>query len=324
MENNIVNILIVGAGQIGSRHLQGAVKIKNQLSITVVDISSIALKLSQNIVKKKTFGNPHTTVTYKKKLPKNESFDILIISTNADIRAKITSDLLINCNFKYIVFEKVLFQKEADFENLSNMLDDKDVSAWVNCPRRTYSVYQEIKKTIDINLPIKMDVSGSSWGMACNAIHFIDLFSYLANDSSLKIAKSNFSENIFKSKRGDNFYEMNGLMKCVIGKHSLLISCDQNKDPSLNIKIKNGKIKNSIDETKEIWMNNTNGLINSKKISIPYQSNQTEKLINSIINKKCRLVSFEDSCKHHIPLLTVIREHVSKILNKELTECPIT
>ena len=53
MENNIVNILIVGAGQIGSRHLQGAVKIKNQLSITVVDISSIALKLSQNIVKKK-------------------------------------------------------------------------------------------------------------------------------------------------------------------------------------------------------------------------------------------------------------------------------
>ena len=53
MESNIVNILNVGAGQISSRYLQGVVKIKKQLLITVVDISSIALKLSQNIVKKK-------------------------------------------------------------------------------------------------------------------------------------------------------------------------------------------------------------------------------------------------------------------------------
>ena len=57
MENNIVNMLIVGAGQISSGYLQGVVKIKNQLLITVVDISSIALKLSQNIVKKKTPKN---------------------------------------------------------------------------------------------------------------------------------------------------------------------------------------------------------------------------------------------------------------------------
>ena len=53
MESNIVNILNVGAGQISSRYLRGVVKITKQVLITVVDISSIALKLSQNIVKKK-------------------------------------------------------------------------------------------------------------------------------------------------------------------------------------------------------------------------------------------------------------------------------
>ena len=53
MKKNIINILIVSAGQISSRYLQGVVKIKNQLLITVVDIFSKALKPSQNIVKKK-------------------------------------------------------------------------------------------------------------------------------------------------------------------------------------------------------------------------------------------------------------------------------
>jgi hypothetical protein len=324
VDNNSIKILIVGAGQIGSRHLQGAIKNKKQVLITVVDIHPSALKLSESIVDKKTIGNLYSSVIYKKELPKNENFDICIISTNADIRANITLDLLTNCNFKYIVFEKILFQKEQDFEIISKILNKKNISAWVNCPRRTYPIYQKIKEIIDLNLPVEMEISGSSWGMACNAIHFIDLFSYLVDDSSLKIVDVNFSDSILKSKRGENFYEVNGSIKCVIGKHSLLMSCEENKDITLNIKIKNGNINNSIDEIKEIWIHNTNGLTNSKRINIPYQSDLTGKLIDSIINKNCRLASYEDSNKHHIPLLVAIREHLSKILNKKLSECPIT
>ena len=324
MDNNVINILIIGAGQIGSRHLEGAIKNKNQLSIIIVDNYPIALKFSENLIKNKNFGNPQTTVTYKKELPKNKSFDICIIATKADIRASITRDLLNTCEFKFMIFEKVLFQKDQDFKTILNMLRNKNVKAWVNCPRRIYSFYQEIKKTINLNLPVKINVSGSSWDMACNAIHFIDLFSYLVNKSNLKISETKLSENIFKSKRGENFYEINGLIKCNMGMHSLLMSCDENKNLSLNVKIKNGDINYSIDEVSEILTNNINNVENSKKIKIPYQSDMTGDLINTIISKKCGLVSYENSCKHHIPLLGVFREHLSKTLNKELTECPIT
>ena len=199
MDSNVINILIVGAGQIGSRHLEGAIKNKNQLSIIIVDKHPIALKTSENLIKNKSFGNSQTSVTYKKELPKNKSFDICIIATRADIRASITKDLLNNCNFKFMIFEKVLFQKDQDFIIISNMLREKNVKAWVNCPRRIYSFYQEIKKKINSKLPVNINVTGSSWDMACNAIHFIDLFSFLVSDSSLNITETNFSENVLYS-----------------------------------------------------------------------------------------------------------------------------
>ena len=97
MKNIVIKIIIIGAGQIGSRHLQGAVTNKNQLSITVVDPSLVALRLSRKRAKEIKFGNPKTTVTYSKKIPKNKSFEICIISTNADKRAEVTIDLLDTC-----------------------------------------------------------------------------------------------------------------------------------------------------------------------------------------------------------------------------------
>ena len=47
MNKNIIKILIVGAGNIGSRHLEGAVKNKNQLSLVIFDKSEKALDLSK-------------------------------------------------------------------------------------------------------------------------------------------------------------------------------------------------------------------------------------------------------------------------------------
>ena len=324
MNNNIIKILIVGAGNIGSRHLEGAVKNKNQLSIIVVDKYYQAFKYSKNLVKRKNFGNPLTKVVYKKKIPEGKNFDICIVSTRADVRAKITIDLLNKCKTRFIIFEKVLFQTISDFKIISSILKKKEVKAWVNCPRRTYSFYKDIKKKIDLKMPVKIEVSGSSWNMACNAIHFVDLFSYLINDSNLKITKKNFSKKIFKTKRGKGFYEINGSIKFVNREHSLLITCNENKNISLNINIINGNVKNSVEEVNEIWINEIDGFKNIKKIRIPYQSDQTSNLINSIINNKCGLETYENSTKHHTPLLNAIKEHLSKILNKKIIKCPIT
>ena len=323
--NSAIKVLIVGGGQIGSRHLQGALKSTHRLSITIVDPSLSSLELSKSRAQSTMLGHPSSTIKYSQELPKNKNFNICIISTNANVRAKITRDLLVSCQIKHIIFEKVLFQKDTDYENISKLIDEKKIIAWVNCPHRTYFFYQEIKSTLDNRKAIEMSVSGSSWGMACNTIHYIDLFSYLVNCSDLKIVKTNFSDNILKSKRSKKFYEVNGLMEFKTGIHSLKIFCQHKEDKSLHIKIKNKNIEHFFKEDKGILQSKVNGLIEIKNQNLPYQSDLTEKLINNLIDKnKCDLTIYKESRIYHHLLLSAIKPHLSKILKKKLIECPIT
>jgi hypothetical protein len=323
--SSAVKILIIGAGQIGSRHLQGALRSIHKLSITVIDTSLVSLKLSEISTKDIVYGNLSSRVVYSQNLPQNKNFDICIISTNANIRAKITRDLLASCYVKYIIFEKVLFQKVLDFQSVSKLIKKKGITAWVNCPRRTFLFYKKIKKTLKSNKPIQMTVIGESWNMACNSIHFIDLFSYFINSSELSVINTDFSKNIFKSKRGDNFYEISGSIEFRAGIHFLKIYCKESKKYFLNINIKNNNINHSIDEVKKICNSNINNATKIQYFDLPYQSSQTGILIDNLIDKnQCDLVLYDESWKQHIPLLSVIKTHLSTILNTQLIECPIT
>ncbi len=321
----MINILIVGGGKIGSRHLQGILLSKNQLNITVVDPSLESLNLCQ--VRAKEFNNINTNkkITFRQTLPKNENFEICIISTNSDIRAKVTEDLLASCLIRHIVFEKVLFQREIDYYNISKLIKSKKVNAWVNCPYRTYNFYKEIKKTLNINSVIEMNVKGSSWGMACNSIHYIDLFSYIVDSSDLSITTLSLSNNLISSKRGNKFSEINGFMVFKINDHLLSISCDENKKRSLSININCEKIKHYINEEKKKWKSDVNGLTQIQNFHMAGVSELSGKLVDNLIeNNQCGLASYEESCRLHLPLITQFRMHFSKILKKEIIECPIT
>lgn len=320
-----IKILIIGAGQIGSRHLQGALKSSHKTSITLVDPSIESLKLSEIRANETTYGHPHSTVIYMQERPKHEYFEICIISTNAKVRAKVTRDLLIDCQIKHIIFEKILFQRELDFEIISKLIKEKNITAWVNCARRTNSDYQEINKNLNTNNSIQMFVSGASWGMACNSIHFIDLFSYFVNSSDLCTKKVDLSKNIINSKRGEGIYEINGVIEFEKGGHSLKISCEESEKSSLKVKITNKNVEYSIDELEGIWKSNINGLTKIKYQNMPFLSDQTKNNIESLINKnQCELVLYEESCKQHFLLLSAIRTHLSKIFKTQLIECPIT
>jgi len=323
---SFVNILIIGSGNIGSRHLQGALKSKFKLMITIVDTNIDSIELSKFRSNDIKLGNSKTYIEYTQKIPTNKNYEIAIISTNAVVRAEVTKILLSHNKVKYIIFEKVLFQKEENFKSISKLLKKKNVTAWVNCPRRTWNVFQKIKKTLNNNKVIEMTVCGSSWGMACNSIHFIDLFSYLVDNYDIRVTKKMFSNNILKSKRGGKFYEVNGEIAIKAQSHSLKIICEESKkNLFLNVKIKNEKFEYLIDEYKSICNSFTDGLMKQRAIKIPMQSDETGKVIDGLISRKyCKLTPYHESCKHHMPLINSIREHLSKILKSDLDKCPIT
>ena len=82
MNKNIIKILIVGAGNIGSRHLEGAVKNKNQLSLVIFDKSEKALDLSKKKISKKNYGNKLTDLIFIKKLRATISNNLFKLDLN--------------------------------------------------------------------------------------------------------------------------------------------------------------------------------------------------------------------------------------------------
>ena len=111
------SILIIGIGNIGSRHLESLVK-SSKCKIFVFDSS----KKQINKIKKKY----RNKLYYLKNLEdiKEEIF-LVIISTNADIRHKILYKVLERMNVKNVLLEKIVFQKLSYFQNFKKIIKKK-------------------------------------------------------------------------------------------------------------------------------------------------------------------------------------------------------
>jgi len=318
------NILIVGAGQLGSRHLQGALLSKSELQITVVDPSQISLNVAEERAGQVELGNIKSIVTYRTNMPKDESIDICIIATSANVRAIVTKELLTLNKVKHIIFEKVLFQKLTDFTEIPRLLNDSVTTGWVNCPRRVYPTYMSLQALLDRSQPIKMTVKGNSWGMACNSVHFLDIFAFLVGDSSLEMMESKLDPLLFESKRA-GFYEITGRLSFTAGKHSLTVESGSNQIPECIVSLENEKTKYVVDEAAGTWIQSI-AETEIQHIHTPlFQSQLTGGIVDELLESNgCGLTPLTQSCELHIPFITSLLTHMSAVLKKDLDSCPIT
>ena len=119
-------ILLIGAGQLGSRHLQGLAKIKIDANIFIVDPSSDSMnnaKIRLNEISDRNTRNGYYFYPTITEVPKD--IDLAIIATNSDVRKKVLVDLFKNKNVKSIILEKFLFQNELDFFDIEKILIEK-------------------------------------------------------------------------------------------------------------------------------------------------------------------------------------------------------
>ena len=173
MINPIPHIAVIGAGKIGSRHLQGLTSIKRQIDLTVVEQDSSAMELAKSRYDEMPVNPLVRSVRYVKSLDENElDIDVCIVATNADVRRDVIEALLNRVEVDYFILEKVVFQSVRDFEFVIRLLERKNTKAWVNCPRRMVPVFRDLReKAISRSHgPIMMRVTGSLWGLASNTI----------------------------------------------------------------------------------------------------------------------------------------------------------
>jgi predicted dehydrogenase len=320
-------IVIIGAGQLGSRHLQAISLLHFSTTIWVVDPMVSSLETAKARWKEVDYVSQHE-IHYKsdvKELPSD--LDVVIIATSSNVRRNIIEMLLQERTVRYMILEKVLFQEEEDYFSIQELLENKGVKAWVNCPRRQFEGYSQLRKEINFQA-FQMSVTGSQWGLGCNSIHFIDLFSYLCQSSNISVVPF-LNEKLYTSKRA-GFVEFNGsLLVASDNASKLLITCFELGNHPLEITIELPEASISIKESlqaMEIRTSANNWQALHLSFPILRQSQLTNLVIEDLLTSgTCLLTPFEESVKLHIPLINIFLNHYNQV-NKTPNNivCPIT
>lgn len=323
MPDKIFTVTIVGAGQLGARYLQGLIKCSNKLRIFVYDISTDSLMKANSFWKEAGGLEASENILFTNDindLPRE--INLAIISTIANVRP----DIIRKISQKHVVeswiLEKVLAQ---DLEGLA--LIKKSIgnysNAWVNTPRRALEWHQKIRQKIPNNIPISMTVTGNGWGLACNAIHFLDLMVWWTGEKLVEISTDLLDDDWFPAKRPGNF-EINGILSAKFSEGSkiTLSSSIGDGNPNYIILLSYGDISWTVDEQK--------GLANSSSGfnipgCLPFQSEMTPLLVDEILStNNCELTKLEESIEIHSVLISGLLYHWQNHVNSAAKSILIT
>ena len=321
-------ILLIGAGQLGSRHLQGLLKFKKKQFIYVLDRSEDSLTVAKERAAEIESKHTVSYVSEWDNIP--TELDLVIVATGASVRAKLVTKLLKICNVKNLVLEKILFQDLKSYSEIGNLIKSSGTPTWVNHPRRMFEHYKDLKNKIAANGEfVRFQIFGGNWDLACNALHFIDLISFLSGSEVLNLDFREIDNNIIKSKR-PNCIELTGSLSGVLknGNRFNISSLDGNyEDITITVLTKSSRwIIQEGEAQRTIYLgkeNNFNEIIDP--FTNEYQSTLTTRIINDIlIEGNTNLPKYDEACSAHVPFIKGTLETYNKISGSNTLTCPIT
>jgi len=316
-------ILIVGAGQLGSRYLQGLARVTLPLDIFISDISSDSLATAEA-----RWNDVAGTTNHRLRLGVGfshvpQEIDVAIIATSADVRAQVVSSLSEHCAVRYWVLEKVLAQSLEEIDKIQAVIGN-GCNAWVNTVRRSVPWHKEIKTKIKKSGSFSMSVEGENWGLACNAIHFFDMLAWFSDETLVSIDTQQLNDTWLEDQRL-GFWETFGTLTAQFSGGSVAALTCHNVTRSGKfyiIRIFSGQDEWMIDESSGI-AERSDGLVVRGKLS--YQSEVTAELVKSIlVTGACDLPLLKTSAELHRPLIDGLLEHFNRKTPNSVNCVPIT
>ncbi|MBC7449141.1 MAG: Gfo/Idh/MocA family oxidoreductase [Hymenobacteraceae bacterium] len=324
------HIALIGAGQLGSRHLQALALLEQPATFYVVDPAQESLDITRSrFFEVKGAERHQETIRFCQtfqELPRQ--LDLVVVATGSRIRRHVIEALLAHAEVPYLLLEKILFSKPEDYAAVGELLTQKGVTAWVNCPRRMIAYYQELKERLKNEPRLSLTVTGSNWGLACNGIHFVDLFAYLTGDEAVTLSGAQLDGHILESKRA-GYLELTGtLLGSTANGSTLAVTSLPDGTAGLGLSITAGGQRYHLDEGKRLtyfataaqqwqWEQETWGWL--------FQSQLTNVAAQQILTSgTCDLTPYAASAGQHLALLAAFMPVIQLSSPQPLSECLIT
>ena len=321
-----MDILVIGCGQVGSRHIQSLASAKFGVVIYALDNSDESLQKAKIIFNKVENKHKYTKLIIVKKLVDIlTNIDMAIVASNSNVRAQLILSVLDKFTPKHIILEKVLFNKIADYKKFEEIFNKINTKVWVN----QYMGYEFsfLSKHFNSNDNFHMKVSGN-WGLCCNSVHYIEIFHHLCGRIPINLKSYSFETEYKKSKR-DGYFELFGTIDIVSSKSQrLTLECSPEK-PEL---VKNIEIMTDSKKLIDTWVDeyhNCNFIDSGVTLTERhYSRRQSERTLDLVVSLKdydsCSLPSYQQSSFHHLLILEQFRNKFFDLGIDATDEIPIT
>lgn len=315
-------VLLAGAGQIGSRHLQGFAASRTPLHIHVVDPSKASLERAasrwQDVVDTAAATHEVSYGTGYDIQP--TTVDLAVVASTADMRTGIVRQIREVSTVQYWLLEKILCQAPAEIDDLLVLTADSR-QAWVNTPRSAMPLYQRIRKEFALQAPVHMQVTGGNWGLACNAIHFLELLVFFTGETLDQVDTSCLDATWVASKR-PGFAEINGSLLATFNKGSTLALSCINSDMPLAISIKTATDTITVDELRGQARDDKGRVIQGE---MKLQSALSGPIAETIMGQgSYDLPTLASSAVTHRGYLTAMLAHYRRSMDKLAVALPVT
>ena len=222
--DRLIKVAIAGAGQLGSRHLQALALTDLPLAIEVMDVSEQSLTVAENRWHEMPTNPLVSGVKFVRSIDElSPEIDVAIVATGSKARLAVTRQLLETKRVKYLVLEKFLFPRLSDFDEAQRLIDASGAKVFVNCGRRLRKFYNRMRELFRDEKNFFMSVSGANWGLGCNAIHFLDLYSFLSDQKNFASDIEYLDADHIDSKR-KGYIEFTGSLRVKSPKGTLLLT----------------------------------------------------------------------------------------------------
>ncbi len=318
----VYKILIVGFGNIGKYHFQSILDSNKAYDVTILDRSKVALKNANDTFdcsnRKIKFNLMNTTGKL------NAHYHLCIIAVPSENRLRIFKQILKKSKIRNFILEKFLFQKISHYKEADILIKKNKLNVWVNCWRRSFQLYKNIKVDLNNKEKYNIELKGDEWGLACNSIHFLDLFCWINNYKKLSLNCSKIDNKIWSAKR-KGYIEFYGVLMGRECNNKISLSCTSGQKKRLKIKLVNNKKTILINELKGIARIKTKRGTKKIEFTSPKVSTLTHMIIQNILkNKKCYLPTYKESAELHIIMLKAFLRKESCIKNSYVRRLRIT
>ena len=320
-------IILVGCGKIGSRHLQAIAKLSHEVKVDIVEPSYDSQNLAKLRLKEITYDKTnHEFFWYKSVSELKKTGDLVVVATNSIGRADLILELINKGNTRFFI-EKMVCQSVNEYNLLLKKMKEYGGIGWVNTNPRCFKSYKKIKEILQGMKVISLSVkTNSKNGLGTNAVHYIDLFSWLVEDNKIILNGESLLDELLPNKRGQNFKEFSGTITGTTKNgSSLSLTFLPNLNDEMIVEISTNKLKIVIDETN--GKITTYGDTRDYNLEFNYEhvSSTSIHIIDGILkNDKCFLPTLNESFNVHSELFRIFNAHINKLLKENIELCPIT